>query len=181
MSSSVAPVALIGGWSLAAARQPSSYDPLRDTISALAARGAIDPWVMTTGLAVLGICHVATASGLTEASITGRVLLAVGGVATVAVSALPQPSAAHAPAATAGFVALALWPAASLVPRRRVARLATTGLIALLGWLVVELRGGDLLGLSERTLAGAEALWPLVVTLALSRHPRSSAAVHHNG
>ena len=169
VSASVAPVALIGGWSLAAARQPSSYSPLRDTISALAAHGATDPWIMTTGLAVLGTCHVVTASGLTEASSTGRALLAAGGLATIAVSALPQPSAGHAPAATAGFIALALWPAVSLVPRRRVARIVTAGLVALLGWLLVELGDGALLGVSERILAGAEALWPLVVALALSR------------
>ena len=176
VSAGVAPIALIGGWSLAAARQPPSYSPLRDTISALAAHGAVDPWIMTTGLAVLGTCHVVTACGLTEASITGRALLAVGGLATIAVSALPQPSAGHAPAATVGFIALALWPAASLVPRRRVARIATAALVALLGWLLVELGDGALLGLSERLLAGAEALWPLAVAITLSRQLRQSVS-----
>lgn len=176
VSASVAPVALIGGWSLAAARQPSSYDPIRDTISALAAHDATDPWIMTAGLAMLGACHLATASGLTEARSTGRILLAVGGIATIAVSALPQPSAGHTPAATAGFVALALWPAASDLPGRRTARAATIGLIALLGWLLIELHHGDLLGLSERILAGAQALWPLAVALALRR--RASARGH---
>jgi hypothetical membrane protein len=174
VSASVAPIALIGGWSLAAARQPPSYDPLRDTISALAAHGATDAWIMTIGLAVLGTCHLATASGLTEASTTGRALLAVGGIATIAVSALPQPAAGHTPAATVGFVALALWPAASGVPARRAARVATIGLVALLGWLLVELHDGNLLGLSERVLAGAEALWPLAVTLALSKRRQAS-------
>lgn len=32
-----APVLLVGGWSLAAARQPPTYDPRTDTLSALAA------------------------------------------------------------------------------------------------------------------------------------------------
>jgi len=169
VSASLAPIALIGGWSLAAARQPPSYDPLRDTISALAARGATDSWIMTVGLAVLGTSHLATASGLTEASITGRALLAVGGIATIAVSALPQPAAGHAPAATVGFVALALWPAASGVPAQRAARIASIGLVALLGWLLLELQDGNLLGLSERVLAGAQSLWPLAVALTLSR------------
>ena len=57
-----APVALIGGWSLAQAHQPRAYDPLRDTISALAARPATDSWIMTTGLALLGLSYVAAAA-----------------------------------------------------------------------------------------------------------------------
>ena len=73
------PLALIGGWSLAAARQPAGYDPVRDTISALAARDAADSWIMTTGLAILGVCHMATAGGLSEAGGTARALLAAGG------------------------------------------------------------------------------------------------------
>ena len=168
-SAGVAPVALIGGWSLAASRQPPDYDPVRDTISALAAHGASDRWVMTTGLGVLGLCHLATAAGLTEARVLGRVLQAIGGAATLAVAALPQPAAGHTPAAAVGFVALALWPAASAVPGRRSARVATIVLLALLGWLVIELRHGDLLGLSERILAGAEAVWPLAVAVTLIR------------
>jgi hypothetical protein len=83
------------------------------------------------------------------------------------VAALPQPNAAHVPAATVGFVALALWPGASRVPSRRVAAMASAVLLALLGWLSVALRRGELLGLSERVLAGAEAFWPLIVTLTL--------------
>jgi hypothetical membrane protein len=173
VSAGIAPLALIGAWSLAATRQPSSYDPLRDTISALAARDATEPWIMTTGLAILGACHLATASGLTEASRAGRALLGVGGIATIAVSALPQPSPAHSPAATIAFIALAVWPAASGVPGRRIAGVATAGLVALLGWLLAELHGGDLLGLSERVLAGAEALWPLAVAVALGRPARA--------
>ncbi len=175
MSAGLAPVALIGGWSLAASWQPPSYDPVQDTISALAAHGATDRWVMTTGLAVLGVCHMATAAGLSEAGIGGRVLLAAGGAATAAVAALPQPTLAHLPAAMVGFVALALWPGASRVPGRRAAAMATAVLLALVGWLAVELRHGDLLGLSERVLAGAEAFWPLIVTLTLLRRRRLAA------
>ena len=44
--------------------QPVSYDPLRDTISALAARGAADPWVMTAAIAAVGACYLVTALGL---------------------------------------------------------------------------------------------------------------------
>ena len=166
VSAGVAPVALIGCWSLAASRQPASYHAVEDTISALAAHGATDRWIMTAGLAVLGVCHMTTASGLTEANISGRALLAAGGAATAAVAALPQPAAGHLPAAAVGFVALALWPAASRVPGPRTACMATAVLLVLLGWLAIELRRGHVVGLSERLLAGAEAFWPLVVALA---------------
>jgi hypothetical membrane protein len=171
-SASAAPVALIGAWTVGAARQPAAYDPVRDTISALAAHGARDPWVMTTGLAVLGGCHLATALGLVEARLPGRVVLGVGGVSAVLVAAMPQPSPGHFPAATLSFVALSVWPAASGVPGRRSALVASGGLLALLGWLGVELGSGPRLGRSERVVAGAQALWPLVVVVVLRRRLR---------
>jgi hypothetical membrane protein len=168
VSSSAAPVFLIGGWSVAASRQPSDYDQLRDTISALAARGASDRWIMTAALASLGLCHIATASGLTEAGLAARLLLSLGGAATVAVAVLPQPNAGHVPAATVGFVALALWPALSHSPAHLVRLGMTATLLVLLGWLAVELHG-EWIGLSERVLAGSEALCPLAV-VALTGH-----------
>jgi hypothetical membrane protein len=169
LSSSAAPVSLIGGWSLAASRQPSGYDQARDTISALAARGATDRWIMTAALAVLGLCHIATASGLTEAGVAARLLLTVGGVATLAVAALPQPNPGHVPAATLGFVALALWPAVSAAPGRRACLSMTAVLLVVLGWLAVALHYGEWIGLSERVLAGAEALCPLTVAVVVGR------------
>lgn len=176
VSAGAAPLALIGGWSVAAARQPAGYDPVLDTISALAARDASDSWIMTTGLAVLGVCHIVTAGGLSEAGVTARAMLAVGGAATIVVAAQPQPAAGHVPAATVGFVALGLWPAVSLIPDRRVCRAVTIVFVALLGWLAVEIHGGHLLGLSERVLAGAEALWPLAVVASVLARARSVRA-----
>jgi Protein of unknown function (DUF998) len=122
---------------------------------------------MTTGLVALGVCHIATAGGLTEAGVAARALLAAGGVATIVVAAQPQPAAGHVPAAAVGFVALGLWPAVSLIPDRRISRGVAVFFVALLGSLAVEIRGGHLLGLSERVLAGAEALWPLAVVVSL--------------
>ncbi len=168
VSAAVAPVALIGGWTWAQTRQPAAFDPTADTISALAAQGAQDRWIMTTGLFVLGICHIITAAGLPEAGRWGRLLLALGGLATVVVAASPQPAAAHSPAAAVAFVALALWPAFSRLPRPAVGVAATAVLLALLGWVGVEIRGGAALGLSERLLAAAQALWPLIVVALVS-------------
>ena len=116
---------------------------------------------MTSGLAVLGLCHIATAAGFTEIGRTSRAILGAGGLATVLVAALPQPDVGHVPAATAGFLALAAWPAVSILRFRAARGMAVIILVCLLAWLGLELRGGSLLGLSERVLAGAEALAPL--------------------
>lgn len=173
---------LIGGWTVAAARQPEGFNSVRDTISALAAHGATDRWLMTGALAGLGACHAVTALGLRPAALPGRLLLALGGVANIAVAALPQPdggsSPAHVRAATVGFVALATWPAVAWRRDRRVpfglslpvALTAAGGLLALVGWFGAELYGGgDLVGLSERVLAGTQALWPAVVVISARR------------
>jgi Na+/proline symporter len=83
-------------------------------------------------------------------------------------AALPQPSSGHVPAATLGFLALAVGPAASQLPWRRATREAAVVLVAMLAWLAAELQGGgNLLGLSERVVAGAEALCPFAVALAV--------------
>ncbi|MGO9343233.1 MAG: DUF998 domain-containing protein, partial [Acidimicrobiales bacterium] len=76
------PVLLIGGFSVATAIQPASYNPVRGTISELAGAGATYPWVMTSALAGLGLCYLLAALGLHPAGAAGRVLLAGGGVAT---------------------------------------------------------------------------------------------------
>ena len=172
LSSGLAPVVLIGGWTWAASRQPTGYSAQRDTISALAAHGAADRWIMTIALAALGVCHLVTAAGLTDARIVGRALLALGGAATVLVAALPQPDAGHAPAAAIAFAALALWPAPSDLPGRQLARGATVVLIVLLAWFAFELHSKDFLGLSERAVAGAQAVWPLTVVLVLLARQR---------
>jgi hypothetical protein len=47
-------------------------------------------------------------------------------------------------------------------------------LLALLAWFVGELTGdGDRVGLSERVVAGAQSVAPLLLVLALRREPRA--------
>lgn len=137
---------------------------------------------MTTGLAGLGVCHVVTAAGLRPAALPGRVVLAIGGLATIAVAAFPQPvtgsSAAHFRAAAVGFTTLAGWTAlawrrerpAPVALHLPVDLAAAAGLFAALGWFVYELSSdGGAIGLSERVVAGSQALWPLVVVLSARR------------
>ena len=188
LSAAMAPVFLVGGWTLAAALQPAGYNPVRDTISALAGLGAADRWVMTIGLAALGICHLVTALGLRPAAGVGRLFLVVGGVATVLVAVFPVPrsgtSDIHRVVAGIGFATLTLWPALACrrgrpLPwglRPLVSIVAATVLLGLLAWFTVELSAeGVRIGLTERLLAGSQALWPLVVVLTARRSGRSAS------
>lgn len=178
-STCLAPAALIGGWTVAASRQPRGYSALRDTISALAARGATDRWIMTSGLTVLGVSYLVSAAALRELATAARALLAAGGLATIAVAALPQPNVAHAPAATVGFVALALWPACGRAQLHRVGVAISVCLVAELFWLAFELDAGGLVGLSERLASGSEAVIPLAFVALHSRKHLGSARLAH--
>jgi hypothetical membrane protein len=175
-------VLLIGGWSVAAALQPGHFDQVTGTVSALAGYGATDRWVMTSALAGLGLCYLLSGLALRPAALAGRLLLIAGGLAVIVVAANPLPagggrSLPHWLAAAASFTVLAIWPAGawrrpargSPVPgtlRLPCSAAATVALCCLLGWFAVELvAGGGQVGLAERVLAGAEALWPLVATI----------------
>jgi hypothetical protein len=182
---------MIGGWTVAAALQPGHFDPVSQTISSLAAYGAADRWVMTLALVGLGACYLTTGLALRPAALPGRLLLMAGGIATAVVAASPLPaggggSLSHGLAAGAGFVALAIWPAGGrrrgpAVPvtlRPAVCAIAALILLGLLGWFAAELwTGGGLTGLAERAVAGAQAIWPLAVSLnARWQRPRARTA-----
>jgi hypothetical protein len=134
---------------------------------------------MTSALAGLGACHVITAVGLRPALRRGRLLLGIGGTATVMVAAFPQPvrgnSVAHTVAATIAFIALGSWPAWAARKGTRAPLLsgpssvaATVALLGLVVWFAAELHGGER-GLAERAAAGGQALWPLAVVITTRR------------
>src|SRR5581483_2070313 len=172
VSSALAPVLLIGGWTVAAALQPRPFNAVASTISSLAAVGAADRWVMTLALLAVGACDVVTGLALRPAALPGRLILIAGGMAGLLVAANPEParggSPQHAFWATGGFLALAVWPVGArrrgpLVPfglRPAVAAVATGVLFGLLAWFGAELimRGAQI-GLAERVLTGAHGAW----------------------
>ena len=183
VSSLLAPVLLIGGWTLAAALQPGGFDSVTRTISELAALDAHQRWVMTVGIGGTGVCHLVTAAGLRPAARTGRVLLALGGAASVLVALFPLPagggtSSAHRVVAFLAFVLLTVWAPFSGVDRadapwglrRRVALVAGAVLGAVTLWFfVVVVSDGSDVGLAERCAAGAQAVWPAVVVASVPR------------
>ena len=180
-SAAVAPFLLVGGWTLAAARQPTGYNPIRDTISSLAARGATDRGVMTGALLAVGVCDMVTGAGLRPARWAGRIALMGGGVATIMVAAFPQPvrgnGVDHTIAATIAFTTLAVWPVLATwrgtdgrVLSLRFAVSATVVTVGLLTWFTLEIHGSHR-GLAERAAALAEVVWPLLAAVGARRAP----------
>ena len=125
-SSVLAPVFFIGGTLVAQALWPE-FDPVRQTISELAAGDAPTRVFMTIMLALTGLCHLVTSVYAVSVVRAGRIALGLAGLATIAVAAFPLPSVvgsstAHTLSAMAGFVLLAIWPAlvvAALALRQR--------------------------------------------------------------
>ncbi|MEY9846970.1 DUF998 domain-containing protein [Streptacidiphilus sp. MAP5-3] len=192
VSAGIAPLLLVGGWLVAASFQGPGYDPVTDTISALAGGGAADSWLMAGAIGGLGACHLVTAIGLRVAGVAGRVALAAGGVASIVVAFSPVPSSGgslrHSAATVVGYSFLAVWPVlAAYRPHTpawglRPLLSAAVTLVSLLGagWFLLALWGHGAAGVAERVVTGVQALWPLVVVfscleLERVRHRRTVA------
>lgn len=178
-AASAGPVLLIGGFFVAAAIQPASYDPVRDTISELAERGATHPWVMTSALAGLGLCYLLIALGLEVAGRTARVLLASGGVATLLIAVFREPghgySLAHELAVIAAALTCCTWPVfashradSPLLLTRNLSFAAAGVSLGLAAWYALETHGA-LLGVAERCAAAAPPLWLFAVVVTAQR------------
>jgi hypothetical protein len=194
VSSAAAPVLMAGGWTVAAGLQPHPYNAVAATVSALAAPGATDRWVMTLTFVVVGVCDVVTGLALRPARAPGRLILIAGGVTGLLIAAYPERPGTNFPLphiiwAAAGGVALAAWSAGTwrrgtTVPwglRPAVSASAVVVLLVLLAWFGVELiSAGGQAGLAERIFGAAQALWPLAVVascrLAARTASRSSPA-----
>ncbi|MFE1251625.1 DUF998 domain-containing protein [Streptomyces sp. NPDC058735] len=181
LSSGCAPVALILGWLVAASLHGAAYDAAAQTISVLAAPGGSGYWVMTTAFVVLGVCHLLTAWGLRPAATAGRVSLAAGGVAALAVVLFPTASSGgsltHGWVAAAGFVLLAAWPllaarTGDCVPwalRPLPAFGATAVMAGGAAWFLLELRFRGVPGVAERAVTTVQSVWPFLVALSCLR------------
>ena len=189
LSSAAAPVLLAGGTAIAATLQPPSFDPVTDTVSALAAAGAASRWLMTATFLAVGTCDVITGLALRPASAAGRLILVAGAAVGMLIAAYPQQadgggSLPHAIWASACFAALAVWPAGAWrrgprVPsglRPAVCAGAAAVLACLLAWFAAGVvTGAGRAGLAEGVLGVAQAVWPLTVVLSC-RHPVGAAA-----
>jgi hypothetical membrane protein len=174
-----APALLIGGFLAATALQPRSYDPVRDTISRLAAIGANDPWLMTSALGGVGLCYLLAAFGLQPAGALSRGLLASGGLATLCIALFRQPpegySVGHELAVIVAALTCCTWPVfarhrseGALLLARTPSYTATVALLGVAAWYALESHGA-LLGIAERCAAAAPALWLFAVVISARR------------
>ena len=176
VSSAAAPVLMVSGWTMAAGLQ-HSFDPVAQTVSALAAPGAVDRWVMTLAFLVVGACDFVTGLALRPARAPGRLILMTGAVAGLLVAASPEQPGTNFPLphmiwAIIGCAALVAWPAGAWrrgpsVPwglRPAVSAGAVVVLLALVAWFAAELiTGSGQAGLAERAFGAGQSLWPLAV------------------
>jgi len=175
------PVVLTGTYLIAGTLQPASYDPIRQTISAMAGYTGTDRWIMNGGILLVGACYLLTAAGLTAIRTPARVLLAIAGLAAIGVAASPEsvsgPSPQHLAWATLGAIIIAIWPAFTarrasplpLILTTPGAAAVTIVFAVLLGWLFIETRDGSVLGLAERLTTSVLTCWPAVVAISLNR------------
>ena len=190
VSAAAAPLLLVGGWTAAADLQPQ-FDPVANTVSALAAVGATDRWVMSATFVVVGLCDVITALALRPARVAGRLILIVGAISGMLVAAYPEHpggfgSVPHFVLAATGFALLTTWPLGAcqrgaavpwaLLPGAAAFAIAVQFL--LLAWFGAELiLGAGQAGLAERLMGAAQAVWPLTVVLsARAAAPRAQLA-----
>jgi hypothetical protein len=183
VSSAAAPVPMVAGWTVAAGLQTHSFDAVSQPVSALAAVGATDRWVMTLTFLVVGACDCVTALALRPARVAGRLTLIAAAVAGVLVSLNPERPGVMMPVphmiwAAAGCLALVAWPAVAArrgpsVPwalRPAISAGVAAVLLALLAWFATELIAyGGQAGLAERVFGIAQGLWPLVVVISCRR------------
>jgi len=183
----LAPVILVGGWLIADTLQPTSYSPMRQTMSVLAGHSGTDRWVMTAALLLVGSFQIATGTGLTAVGMPARMLLILTGLSTLGIAATPEPATGptsrHLVFAASCVITTAVWPvlAARRVPAHSwilsfSGRATVTALFAGLScWLLIAARdGGGDLGMVERLTSAVQGSFPLVVALALRQTARDA-------
>jgi hypothetical membrane protein len=191
ISAGLAPILLTGAYLIADILQPTSYSPVRMTISVMAGQAGTDRWVMTGSIFLVGGCYLVTAAGLTGVRASARALLIVAGMAGIGIAASPEPASGATPRHLAwtvlGAVTIAVWPA--FAARRTVRQplilsvfcsaAVTAVFVALLGWLLAETRDGSVLGLAERLTTSIQTCWPFIIAVALrrTRRPRPGLAI----
>jgi hypothetical membrane protein len=189
VSSVLAPVILIGGWTAAADVQPVPFDAISRSISALGAQGMPYRWLITAALIGVGACHLATGLALRAAAEAGRVMLIFGGISGILIAVNPQNShtgsVPHVIFSFTGVVLMTLWPIGAIrqdpgaptALRPPAAWAYGIFTVTLLLWFTAELFHGAELGLAERAVTADQSVWPLVVVLSvLTARPRPMAA-----
>ncbi|NDD75768.1 MAG: DUF998 domain-containing protein [Gammaproteobacteria bacterium] len=182
LASSLSAIVIFGGSTFVAELMTPGFDPVRQTISELAAGDAPTRIFVTIAFVLTGACHMLTASFTPGIGVPGRVVLFAAGICTELVAAFPLPtvastSTAHRFAAMLGFVLLAIWPALGMRVDKSLpflfrpwGAIASTLFIAVFCFTFLGVWASasqPAVGVWERLAADIEGVWPAVVVLIL--------------
>ncbi len=173
IASTIGPVQSILGWVISGALWPG-YDPIRKTISDLAAEDSPVQAIQTSFFFLGATLTVIGAISARTLALPGRITLFLAGLATYALAIFTTPSQvghsdAHRIAASISFVLMSAWPVLSMRFDRRypwvvrpVAAIGSTiGLTLISLWFLSTWLDPNttVVGLSERVIVTAQVLW----------------------
>jgi hypothetical membrane protein len=173
IASTIGPVQSILGWVISGALWPG-YDPIRKTISDLAADDSPVQAIQTTFFFLGATLTVIGAISARTLALPGRITLFLAGLATYALAIFTTPSQvgysdAHRISAAISFVLMSAWPLLSMrfgrsypwVVRPAAAIGSTIGLTLISLWFLATWLDPNtaVVGLSERVIVTAQVLW----------------------
>jgi hypothetical membrane protein len=173
IASTISPVQSILGWVISGSLWPG-YDPIRKTISDLAADDSPVQVIQTSFFFLGATLTVIGAISARTLAVPGRVTLFLAGLATYALAVFTTPSQighsdAHRIAASISFVLMSAWPLLSMrfdrsypwVVRPAAAIVSTLGLTLISLWFLSTWLDPNtaVVGLSERVIVTAQVLW----------------------
>ena len=153
----------------------TTFSPMKQTLSSLAARDAPTRNMMTVVILIIGACQLVTAHGFKTAANPGRMVLGLGGFGVIGVAAFPVPhiladSNWHTFMAGVVLVSLCLWPVFSISKHHQAPWMLTvqgawtaTVVLAIVGLIFLAAWWTDSywMGLLERILIFSQIIWLL--------------------
>lgn len=117
-AATVGPIQVVAGWAIAGALWPS-YDPVRQTISDLAADDSPVKWIMSSFFVLGGTLAILAAVGAKSLALPGRIAIFISGLATYGFTIFATPSQIghswpHRWFAITSFVLMSAWPLLSM-------------------------------------------------------------------
>lgn len=188
IAATLGPIQNIMGWSLSAALWPG-YDPIRQTISDLAADDSPVKWVQTSFFILGSTLTLIGAWSAKSFSLPGRITLLLAGLSSYGVAYFAVPSQTsnsteHLFFATAAFVLFSAWPIMAMRFDKRyhwsirpVGAISATALMTiatvvfLLTWLDPD---RTFTGLAQRTIVVMQVLWLTAAIWMQFLHQRKS-------
>ncbi len=154
----------------------TTFSPMQQTLSSLAARNAPTRDMMTVVILIIAVCQLVTAYGFKSAAKPGRLVLGIGGLGVIGVAAFPVPhvladSNWHTFMAGVVLISLCLWPVFSISKHHQAPWVLTakgawtaTVVLAIVGltFLAAWWTDSYWMGLLERTLIFSQIVWLLI-------------------